>query len=157
MNTVLTTRPIQSQVDQYLAEFLLANKSGSFSVRDLVDNTNEFFNVSPEDADERCTFAHEQDSGEPSTHMEQFVHWGCIHLLGKDIIKRTGPNEYQHITGPKPAFKGKGLSKKLIGEAMVSVKILKDLKWTEEKIMCELHQWSDEVIEAAIQRVFVTL
>ena len=71
------------------------------------------------------------------------------------FLKRVGLAEYQHISGPAKALKCiPNVSKRLVNEAMVSVKMLKDLGWEPERIMLELHQWSDDVVEAAIEKVF---
>lgn len=151
--TTITTLPQQNEVDSFLKEYFNLYPQDAFYISMLVERAAEYFEVDPADAELKPEKAHGNSSGE-TTFLEQFVHWGCVHLLAQGIIKRTGPNEYQNIKGPKSVWKVTRVSKKLLGEAMVSVKILKDLKWEPERIMCELHQWSDDVIEAAIQKVF---
>ncbi len=77
-------------------------------------------------------------------------------ITGEPWIKRIGLGLYQHISGPNATCKFQGLPRKQINEAVVSVKILKNLGWNPERIISELHTWSDDVVEAAIQRVFKT-
>jgi hypothetical protein len=149
MNTI-TALPTQTEVDEFLSSLFNSENQTSFHLTALTDYTIDHFNIDPDSAEEECEMAHGVTSPK-TTHIEQFVHWGCIHLLARHVIKRTAPNEYQHINGPKPEYNSNA---KLVGEAMVSVKILKDLKWEPERIMLELHQWSDEIIESAINHVF---
>ena len=113
----------------------------------------EWFGVSPEDADILCRVAHRQGEVEP-TRVMQLTHWGVVRLKNQGIVKRTGPNEYAHIDNPKPGYTAPRLSSLDLRDAMVSVKILKNEGWEPERIMLELSQWDDDVIEAAIKRVF---
>ena len=78
------------------------------------------------------------------------------------FLKRVGFGEYQHISGPgspyvKTASHGPRIkvSPKAVSEAVVSVRILKDLGWEPERIIDELHQWPTHVVEAAIRKVFI--
>lgn len=75
----------------------------------------------------------------------------------KAFLKRVGYGWYQHITGNNAALKLPSTAefRSLVKYAMVSVKILKDLKWEPERIIDELTTWSPEVVEAAIKRVFL--
>lgn len=150
------TLPLQGEVDNFLKDFLLKHKDGAFYLTSLTDKVIAFFGVSPEDAALKYDHSHGQTSAETSK-IEQLTNWGCVHLLLGGSAKRTGPNEYQHITGPKSVYTSNRLSRKAIGEAMVSVKLLKELGWEPERIMLELHTWPDEVIEAAIRKVFVDI
>lgn len=80
---------------------------------------------------------------------------------GVVFIKRIGPNLYQHINGPGITYhvpikepKPK-ISKRALGEAMVSVKILFSLKYDPVDVLCGLSgKWHDHVIEAAINQVY---
>jgi hypothetical protein len=149
----MNTLPLQADVDEFLKVLFPAHRYAAYYLADLTDLVIEEFGVSAEDAALRYDSTHGQTSAE-STRIEQLTNWGCVHLLLAGIIKRTGPNEYQHISGPKPAYSGKRLSHKLVGEAMVSVRILKRLGWEQERIIMELPQWTDDVVEAAIRQVW---
>ena len=156
-NTVAdtSTLPVQSKVDAFLKDHFTRYFQDTFYISTLTERVIQHFKIAPEVVQLRAEIAHEIGGGEcGSTLIEQRVHWGCVHLLNASLIKRTGTNEYQHISGVKPPWKVTRVSQKLIGEAMVSVNILRNLNWEPERIMVELHQWPDNVIEAAIQKVF---
>jgi len=146
----LTSLPTQTEVDDYLKRLFHDNKTATFHIKSLTDSVIENFGVSPQEAEVECDYAHGVTSP-TTTHIEQLVHWGCVHLLNTDI-KRTAPNEYQHVNGPTPELRP---NSKRVGEAMVSVKILKDLRHSPEEILCELtHLWDDTITAEAIKRVF---
>jgi len=151
--TMGITLPRQSEVDDFLKEWFPSHKDESFYLTFLTEQVIRYFEVSPHDSNLKYDHSHGQTSAE-TTCIEQLTNWGCVHLLLADIIKRTGPNEYQHITGPRPVYNIGKVSRKLVGQAVVSVNILKELKWEPERIMLELHSWPDDVIEAAIIKVF---
>ena len=150
---IMNTLPSQPQIDEYLKFFFLSYRNESFYLTEITEKVIDHFDVSLATVSLKYEHSHQQTTSETSC-IEQLTNWGCVHLLLNNTIKRTGPNEYQYVAGPKPTFKGKGISKKIINEAMVSVKILKNLGWEPERIILELSQWNDDVIEAAIQRVF---
>jgi len=151
----MTTLPLQGAVDGFLRMLFPARKTEAFHLIPLTERVIEKFGVSEEDAFLKYDRTHGQTSSE-TTRIEQLTNWGCVHLLLDGTVKRTGTNEYQHVSGPKTEYKNARLPRKLVGEAMASVKILKNLNWEPERVMLELHQWSDPVIEAAIQRVWAT-
>jgi len=115
-----------------------------------------------------------QEALGPKSNVRQFstsVSWiidhaiqGIRHSEGDPFLKRIAYGVYQHISGNgelsiemrerihKKSFVK--VSKRLVGEAIPSVKILQRLGWEPERIVLELNQWSDEVIEAAIKKVF---
>jgi len=150
-----TTLPIQAEVDSFLRDFFPANRTNSFYVTRLMEQVISHFGVSGTDASLKYERSHGLTSAE-TTRIEQLTHWGCIHLLLSNDIKRTGPNEYQHITGSRPVYSSGRISRKMVGEAMVSVRILWGLNKSPEEILCELSGvcgWTDDAIEVAIQRV----
>jgi hypothetical protein len=80
---------------------------------------------------------------------------------GNKFAKRIGYSVYQHVNGNgivplelKTAASMPKISKRELGQARVSVKILKSLNWEPERIMMELNQWPDDVVEAAINMEF---
>lgn len=148
------TLPLQSEVDNFLKDFFRSHKNESFYLTQLVTEVKTSFGVSDGDAEIKCPHSHGITNAISSTRLEQFTHWGCIHLLLDKSAKRTGPNEYQHPSGPKAPYQCDRVSRKDVGEAMVSVKILKGLGWSEEQIMLELNKWPDEAIALAIKKVF---
>jgi len=157
----MNTLPLQGEVDEFLRDFFPKHKDESFYLTALTSIVIEHFGVTAEDAALKYNHSHGQTSGE-TTRIEQLANWGCVHLLLSNHAKRTGPNEYQDIHGPKPIYTIHHLSRKLVSEARVSVRILKNLsnpKWQDPTtIFMELtgHTFSDDVIEAAINREFAT-
>jgi hypothetical protein len=153
------TIPTPTEVDLHLSNFFTANKTKEVYVGNLVNDVIDFFGISEEDAFLKSEKAHGRTSKDSTdytgTYVEALVSWSCNRLLDQNTIKRTKPNTFQHIHGPSSSYHG-GLrvSSGLISEAMVSVKILRDLKWEPERIICELHQWSQSIVEAAIKRVY---
>jgi len=148
------TLPLQCEVDNFLKTFLRSNKDVSYPLVTLTGEVKTHFGVSDDDANLRCQFSHGITNAEYSTRLEQFTHWACIHLLLKKNAKRTGPNEYQHPAGPKAAYQCDRVSRQDVGEAVASVKILKDLGWEPARIRGELNKWPDEAIALAIKKVF---
>ena len=151
------TLPLQGQVDGFLKELFPKDHTESFYLTALTDKVINHFDVDGEDANLKYDHTHGQTSAE-TTRIEQLTNWGCVHLLLAGIVKRTGPNEYQHITGPKAMYAPNRLPRRDISECRVSVRILKSLKvpHAPEEIMFELggRLWSDDVIEAAIKAEF---
>ena len=79
---------------------------------------------------------------------------------GHPFIKRLSSSVYQHISGngviTGKARKQPKVSKRLVGQALVSVKILWELNNSPEEVICKLaHLWNDDVIEAAIKQIFI--
>ncbi len=147
------TLPLQGQVDGFLKELFPKDRTAAYYLTTLTEKVVEHFGVDEQDTNLQYNHTHGQTSAE-TNRIEQLTNWGCVHLLLAGTIKRTGPNEYQHVTGPKAVYTVGRLSRKFIGEARVSVRILKELGWEPERIMLELHQWDDAVIEAAIKLEF---
>lgn len=145
----LTSLPTQTEVEDYLKQLFHDDTIAKFHITSLTQSVIEHFGVSPQMAEVECDYAHGLTSP-TTTHIEQLVHWGCVHLLNTDI-KRIGLSEYQHVNGPDKELRPNST---LVGEAMVSVKILKELNYSPEEIICELTQWTDAITEAAIKRIF---
>jgi len=153
MNTI-TTLPPQTEVDEFLLHYFYENMDKGIYLTDITEAVCQFFDVSKEDAELKCEFAHGQTSSD-TTRIEQFAHWGCIHLQTKKFVKRVGPNEWQHISGNRPVYNINRISTKEVNRAMVSVKILHELNKTPEEIACKIsHLWDADVIALAIKKVF---
>lgn len=149
--------PAQDDIIHYLEYLLSSSPNECYTRRDLMDSViNEFGIPIPN-----------VEANGPKSHTPAF-YTRVTYLITdsvqgkrraeKAFAKRIAFGVYQHITGDG-VLKGKVLkrppvSKRLVGQAVVSVKILKALNWEPERIMCELHQWDDAVIEAAIEQVF---
>jgi hypothetical protein len=149
----MKTLPTQTMVDEYLHRtFFQQDINGKYYLADITNAVAEHFNVRMADRLLKCDYSHGQTSAE-STRLEQFTHWGCMHLLDKRIIKRVGANEYQNINGNLPEFKR---TIKEVAEAMVSVKLLKKCGMDEVAVLCDLSGgvWSDDILELAIKKVF---
>lgn len=89
-----TTLPTQSDMDLFLSEFFSVHDTQAFYLAELTDEAQDFFGVNDEDAAIPCERAHGQ-TGPETTKLEQFTHWGCVHLLNRKLIKRSAPNEYR--------------------------------------------------------------
>ena len=145
-----TTLPTQTDTDLFLSEYFAQFPTGKFYLAVLVEQAKDFFGVSDEDAAIRCDFAHGQTSGE-TTKLEQFVHWGCVHLLDKKTIKRTAPNEYQHITGPDTRYQTPHEVNNLFNEALAFMRHARKLEFslTDAKTMWATRFPSETLNKAA--------
>ena len=81
-------------MDEFLNEFFALHETESFYLAKLTTQAKEFFSVTDEDAAIPCDHAHGQTSP-ATTKLEQFTHWGCVHLLTEGDIIRNAPNEYR--------------------------------------------------------------
>jgi hypothetical protein len=81
-------------MDLFLADFFSIHDTQAFYLAELTDEAQDFFGVSDDDAALQCERSHGQ-TGPETTRLEQFTHWGCVHLLDRKLIKRSAPNEYR--------------------------------------------------------------
>jgi len=81
-------------MDEFLNDFFDLHETESFHLTKLIRESKDFFDVTDEDAAIRCDRAHGL-TGPETTKLEQFTHWGCVHLLAAGIIKHNGPQEYR--------------------------------------------------------------
>ncbi len=145
-----TTLPTQTDTDIFLTDYFAQTPTGKFHLAALVQATKDFFGVSDEDAAIRCDKAHGMTSSE-TTKLEQFVHWGCVHLLDKKTIKRTSPNEYQHSTGPDTRYQTPHEVNNLFNEALAFMRHARKLEFslTDAKTMWATRFPTDTLEKAA--------
>jgi len=141
-------------MDLFLAEFFNQYPAGKFYLTRLTDEARDFFSVSPEDAALPCAAAHGCTSV-TTTRLEQLAHWGCIHLLDRHTIKRTAPNEYQHMAGPDKLYRTHQERQTLLGEATAFYKHSRNLGFTLEQTKAMWSgRWDDETIAKAAEVAF---
>jgi len=93
-----TSLPTQPDMDLFLADFFSIHETQGFHLTELTTEAQDFFGVTDDDAAIQCERAHGQ-TGPETTKLEQFTHWGCVHLLERHLIKRSAPNEYRCARG----------------------------------------------------------
>lgn len=151
--------PTQTQVDAFLEQFLKANNQESFYLTKLTEAVCKNFNLTENEINETTSNGHGHTS-EKSTRIEEFTHWGCVHLNFEKIAKRVGPNEWQHSSGPRPAIKNSRSIWKEVGYALVSVKILKELNMDRDTIFLKMRGtnqfWTDDILKLAIEKAFAS-
>lgn len=152
MNTI--SLPSQSDMDLFLAEFFGQYPTGRFYLANLTQEAKDFFNVSDADAALRCEYAHGQ-TGPETTRLEQLAHWGCIHLLNNHTIKRTAPNEYQHMAGPDTLYRTPRECKSLLGEAIAFFKHSRNLNFSVEQAkQMWANRWDAETTAKAAELAY---
>ena len=149
-----TTLPTQGDTDLFLSEFFTQAPSGKFYLARLTQEAKDFFGVTDEDAALTCAAAHGQ-TGPETTRLEQFVHWGCIHLLNKKTIKRTGPNEYQHMAGPDKMWLTEGERQNIVNEAVAFFKHSRKLGFSraDAELMWS-NRWDADTTQKAAEIAF---
>jgi predicted ArsR family transcriptional regulator len=59
-----------------------------------------------------------------------------------------------NTVAPSHSFLVVKQDKRLVNEAVESVKALRDMGWEPERMICEIKTWEPAVVEAAIKKVF---
>jgi hypothetical protein len=151
--------PGQDDIINYLEHLFKSEPNKCHTRRSLMDSVANEFGIPAVNQEAEGPESHTPGYYTRMTYLITDAIQGKRRAEGNQFAKRLRLNVYQHVSGDgvisaelKPKKK---LSKRLIDQAMVSVKILKDLKWDQERIFCELTQWPDDVIEEAINRVFI--
>lgn len=149
VNDTITSLPSQLLVEVYLDNVFGKSPTEKFHLTHLTKIVKDFFEVTDEDAALKCSYAHGA-TGTSTTRLEQLVHWGCMHLLVKRTIKRTGPNEYQHISGPDAAYRTAKEQHLLLAEAIAFYRRARNLGFTlEESRTMWAGRWDEETTRQA--------
>ena len=153
--------PAQDDIIHYLEHLLSQDPNKCFTRQQLMEAVANEFGIP--------TAAVEATGPESNTAA---FYTRCTYLITdlvqgkrraeKVFAKRIAFGVYQHISGngvvsgdaAKHLKKAVRVPRKLVEQAKVSVKILKDLHWEPERIILELNTWSAEVVEQAINEVF---
>jgi hypothetical protein len=137
-------------------EFFSQEKTADLHLERLVGEVKDFFGVTEDDAAIRCERAHGNLESSGATKLEQFTHWACVHLLDRKIIKRVGPNKYQHISGPSPTYHTSHEISTLFDEALAFMRHARKLEFTlgDAKDMWK-DRFPDDVLTRAANEVFV--
>jgi len=151
--------PGQNDIINYLEHFLAAQPNQCHTRRSLMDSVINEFGIPATSAEASGPKSNTTGFYTRMTYLITDAVQGKRRANGNQFAKRLSYSVYQHITGDgviSPELKKrKKVSKRLVGQAMVSVKILKELKHSPEEILCEIaHLWDDDTIEAAINQVF---
>lgn len=151
--------PGQDDIINYLEHLLASNPNQCFTRRGLMDAVINEFGIPATNAEAEGPKSNTTGFYTRMTYLITDAVQGKRRADGNAFAKRICFGVYQHISGDgiiSPELKKpKKVSARKVGEAMVSVKILKSLNHTPEQIMCEVsHLWDDDTIEAAINQVF---
>ena len=151
--------PGQDDIINYLEHLLSSNPNQCFTRRGLMDSVINEFGIPTTNAEAEGPKSNTTGFYTRMTYLITDAVQGKRRSDGNQFAKRLSLGVYQHITGDgiiSPNLKKpKQVSAKRVGEAMVSVNILKELKHSPEEIICEIsHLWDDDTIEVAINRVF---
>ena len=155
--------PGQDDIIHYLEFLLSSDPNKCYTRRELMEAVTKEFSIPLVN-----TEAEGPKSDTPAfytrmTYLITDAIQGKRRADNHQFAKRIAFGVYQHITGDG-ILRGEALqrelkpiivSKRQVKEALVSVKILKELNHEPEQVICELsHLWSDNVIEAAIKQVY---
>jgi len=151
--------PGQDDIINYLEHLLSVNPNQCFTRRGLMDSVINEFGIPASNAEAEGPKSNTAGFYTRMTYLITDAIQGKRRADGNQFAKRICFGVYQHVTGNgviSPKLKTpKRVSVRLVNQAMVSVKILRDLNHSPEQIICETsHLWEDDVIEAAIEKVF---
>lgn len=149
--------PGQDDIINFLEHLLSNNPNLCFTRRELMEWVIVEFGIEPAAAE--ATGPHSNCNGfyTRMTYLITDAIRGVRRADHNQFAKRVAFGVYQHISGNGAAYapKPKILSVRKVGQAAVSVRILKELNESPEEIACQLtHLWDDDVINAAVKQVF---
>lgn len=159
--------PGQDDIISYLEHLFTSNPNRCFTRRGLMDEVAKEFGIPAVAQEAEGPKSHTAGYYTRMTYLITDSIQGKRRADGNAFAKRIGYGVYQHISGdgvvPKElrtAASRPKLPKREVESCRVSVRILKSLqdpKWQDPTtILCELggRQWSDEIVEAAINLEF---
>ncbi len=158
--------PGQNDIIQYLEYLLLLEPNKCHTRRGLMDSVVKEFGIPDTNAEAEGPQSMTAGFYTRMTYLITDAVQGKRRADGNQFAKRLSLGVYQHVTGngiidaDLKKFKRNApkISKKLVEEARVSVRILKSLAkpFDADGCMAELggRCWSDEIIERAIELEF---
>ena len=154
--------PGQDDIINYLEHLLAADPNKCHTRRGLMESVVNEFGIPIPNAEAEGPKSTTPGFYTRITYLITDAVQGKRRAIGNQFAKRISFGVYQHISGngviSNELLKPRKVSKRLVDEARVSVKILKNLNppHDPETIMCELggRIWSDDIIEAAIKMEF---
>ena len=161
MNTTLFENqrekiPPQSKIEEFFDSLHFPEYAETpFHLSELVDAAKDFFDIPYEAASLKLADYGFSGHGNTGTFLECLVIWGVLNLEESKKVKKVGPNQWAHISSPFAPYSLPSVSRKKVGHAIASVKILKYINQGPEQIRQGLqHKWSPAVLSLAIKRVF---
>jgi len=154
--------PGQDDIICYLEHLLSSDPNKCFTRRDLMESVIQEFGIPTVNAEAEGPKSNTTGFYTRMTYLITDAVQGKRRADGNQFAKRISYGVYQHVTGngvvSHELRKSPAVSKRMVEEARVSVRLLKSLSppHDAETIMCELggRLWSDDVIEAAIKMEF---
>ena len=148
--------PPQSEIEEFFEILHFPEHATKpFHLSELVKETKNFFNIPDSAASLKLEDYGYNGHGNDGTFLEALVTFGIIKLVNQHKVKKVGPNQWAHIDNPLPPISRPRISKREVGYAIASVKILKSINQCPEQIRQGLsHKWSNAVLEEAITQVF---
>jgi len=151
--------PGQNDIINYLEHLLSTNPNKCFTRQGLMDSVINEFGIPATNAEAEGPKSNTTGFYTRMTYLITDAVQGKRRASGNQFAKRLCFGVYQHISGDGVVSAElktpKKVSARLVNQAMVSVKILHELNKSPEEILCKIcHLWDDDVIEAAINKVF---
>lgn len=152
--------PPEEDIIHFLNHLFAQDPNKCFTRKDLMREVGNGFDIP---ADNQEVSGPHSDRARYYTFLSYLITdtiMGTGLTNGTIFAKRLSFGVYQHVTGngviSPDLRKPKKVSQHKVGQARVSVKILRELKWEPEKIMLELggQVWDDDTVEAAIKMEF---
>ena len=156
LNETRSKLPRQADIETFLRTVHFPkDPQQSYHLSELVAVTADHFKLAPEVVTLKLADFGFNGHGNTGTFLECLVIWGTFQLTEEGHVKKVGPNQWSDIHCTIEAYSLPPLSKREVGFAQVSVKILKGIEWDAEKIKLELSgKWSPPVLAMAIRNVF---
>jgi len=144
--------PKQNQIEEFLGREFFPKYQKPVSLAEMVDLIQLEFQVTDADRAIRMPNGHGCITN-GGTILECLVHFAIVRLQEKHCVTHLGANTF---VWSKTRYVGK-CNRRDVGEAQVSLKILKSSGLDKETAMIKLAgRWHDDVIETAAEKVYET-
>lgn len=148
---IVSKLPAQDDMIAFMEFYFFSNPHLILTRQDIIDAIVIEFNIPDETTKELCPHCETTTLYTRVTYLISDAVQG-LRKASRPFLKRIGRAQYQYTNGtltPK-------VSAREISQAMVSVKMLENLSYTEEQIVVSLsHKWNSVVINTAINKLHV--
>jgi hypothetical protein len=149
MNMTLRSEiPPQETIEEFLSTDFFPNQTASFHLTEIVDVVQEHFGVS----DLARMIPAPNSHGNDGTILECLTSFAILRLKEQGLVILLGDNIFQ---GKNGTFTGK-VSRRAIGEAMVTLRLLKRSGITnaEDAIIMALDKYNEATLRLAAKSVY---